>query len=176
MHMPRFLVAATMLILSASALADKTAGQMVDDVVLLGEVKAKVVDQDFSEGLSINVAVRKGVVQLGGFVDDLAVAGKMVAAAKSVDGVAEVDDQLHQTPGKRSAGQIVDDGVTTTRVNGALANVDMGDVFSVNVDTYNGVVLLTGFVSSAEARERAGDLAARDPNTRKVINGLHVLQ
>ena len=69
----------------------------------------------------------------------------------------------------------MDDGVTTTRVKSAIGSADLAKGVKVNVDTYNGVVLLTGFVDSQEDKKTAGDTAAADPNARKVINGIYVL-
>ena len=87
----------------------------------------------------------------------------------------KVDNQLHAKSGERSAGQMVDDGVTTTRVKTAIGSAELSQGVKINVDTYNGTVLLTGFVDSAEDKEKAGAMAAKDANTKKVINGIYVL-
>ncbi len=172
----RFLIVVAMLVHASTTSADKSAGEVVDDVILLGEVKSKVLGQDFAEGLSVNVAVRKGVVQLGGFIEDGDLENRLLMAAMAVPGVVEVDDELYPFPGTRSFGQVIDDGVTTTRVKAAIANVDITDAFGINVDTHNGVVLLTGFVGSAAAKARAATFARKDPNTKEVLNGLYVME
>jgi hyperosmotically inducible periplasmic protein len=164
------------IVCTGSALADKTTGQVIDDSVIQAEVKAKIMSEDFmTGGWDINLETRKGVVQLGGFIDDPEKAKKAVELAGTVEGVVKVDDQLHQKSGDRSVGQVTDDGITTTRVKTAIASADLGQGVKINVDTYNGTVLLTGFVDTVQDKERAEAIAAKDANTKKVINGIYVL-
>mgnify|MGYP001817734648 CR=1 FL=1 len=157
------------------ALADKTAGEMVDDSLIQGNVKTKIMAEDFGEGASVNLETRKGVVQLGGFIDDVETGKKLAEVAAAVDGVKSVDNQLHAKRGDRSAGRAIDDGVATTRVKSAIASANFGDGVAINVDTYNGVVLLTGFADNKESKKRAGELAAADGNVDDVINGIYVM-
>jgi hyperosmotically inducible protein len=171
-----FLFTAMTLVLAGPATADKTTGQMVDDSVIQAEVKAKIMSDDMvAGGWDINLETRKGVVQLGGFIDDPEQAKLAAERAASVKGVVAVDNQLHQKSAERSAGQVVDDGITTTRVKSAIGSADLGKGVKINVDTHNGVVLLTGFVDTAEDKAEAEAVAAKDANTRKVINGIYVL-
>jgi len=163
------------LLCSASVFADKTAGQGVDDTTIQSEVKAKLMGDDFFGGSGINTEVRKGVVQLGGFVDDAKKAADAAAVAAKVDGVKLVDNQLHARQGKASMGQKLDDRGITTKVKGSIADSDLGDGFKVNVDTYNGVVLLTGFVDTQAKKDDAGARASNVANVKSVINGIYVL-
>jgi hyperosmotically inducible protein len=130
---------------------------------------------DFFGGSAINTEVRKGVVQLGGWVDDAAEGEKAAKVAASVDGAVKVDNQLHAKQGKASMGQKLDDTVITTKAKTAIGETDLGDGFKVNVDTYNGVVLLTGFVDSADQKAAAGTAAKNTANVKSVINGIYVL-
>ncbi len=169
------LALATSLLFSASAFADKTAGEGLDDATIQTEVKAKLMGDDFFGGSGINTEVRKGVVQLGGFVDNAAKATEAGKVAATVSGVKLVDNQLHPRTGKTSMGQKLDDKGITASVKSGIANLDFGDGVKVNVDTYNAVVLLTGFVNTAEKKTRAGDVAAKAEHVQKVINGIYVL-
>jgi hyperosmotically inducible periplasmic protein len=77
------------------------------------------------------------------------------------------------TTGK-TAGQNVDDGAITTRVNAALVT-DKPSFFSrIDVDTNNGVVTLNGIVDSPEQRARAEELASRVDGVKRVVNNLQV--
>ena len=87
-----------------------------------------------------------------------------------------MDNQLHKIPGERSIGQKADDAITTTRVKAAIADADLGSGVTVNIDTYDGNVLLTGFVDTEADKARAAELAAQDKNTKEVINGIYVLE
>ena len=175
MKLTMTLAFAGLLAVAAPGFADKTTGEMIDDATIQAEAKAKVMSDDFFGGMGMNLETRKGVVQMGGWVDD---AAKAEAAAKriaAIKGVVKVDNQLHVKPGDRSMGQSVDDGITTTRIKTAISEVDLGDGMSINIDTYAGHVLLTGFVDELADKTQAGQLAAKDKNTKKVINGIYVL-
>ena len=160
---------------AGTALADKSAGEMVDDSLIQGNVKAKLMVEDFVAGAGVNLETRKGVVQLGGFIDDADHGKKLAEVAAGVEGVKKVDNQLHAKRGERSAGRAIDDGVVTTKVKSAIGSEDFGDGVAINVDTYNGVVLLTGFTDTQASKQRAGELAAGTNNVDDVINGIYVM-
>ena len=56
------------LALVAPALADKTAGQQVDDSALAASVKTKLIGTKGVSSTAINVEVNLGTVSLGGFL------------------------------------------------------------------------------------------------------------
>jgi hyperosmotically inducible protein len=169
------LMLAASLAVSMTAYADKTAGQGVDDTTVQTEVKAKLMGDDFFGGSSINTEVRKGVVQLGGFIDYAEQGKKAAQVAATVNGAKLVDNQLHVRQGKTTMGQKLDDRTITTKVKASIADADFGDGFKVNVDTYNGVVLLTGFIDTPEKKATAGNRASNVANVKSVINGIYVL-
>lgn len=74
----------------------------------------------------------------------------------------------------RSPGQWVDDHATTARVKARLARDTASTVTRVHVDTYEGVVYLTGGVASGEAKQRAEAIVSEIPSVRLVVNNLHV--
>lgn len=169
------MIAILALLLTSSALyADKTTGEYIDDGTLQASVKAKLLGEDFFGGAAINIETHKGVVQLGGFVDNEEEAKKAGEVAAGVEGVVELDNQLHAKKGKVSMGQSVDDKIITTRTKTAIGDLDLGTGLKVNVDTHGGTVLLTGFVGSEEARDKCGELAAAVENVKDVINGIYV--
>ena len=176
MKLLKTLALSTLLVTAGPALADKTTGEMVDDSIVQGEVKAKLVAEDVMGGMGVNLETRKGVVQLGGFVDDVEKGKQLAELAATVEGVKKVDNQLHAKRGERSTGRAIDDGVATTRVKTAIASADLGDGVAINIDTYNGVMLLTGFADTAASKQRAGELAAADDNVEDVINGIYVME
>jgi len=168
---PRFLVAAAAAALVLPALAS---AQMMDNAALQAKVKTKLMTDDFMQGAGINLETSNGVVQLGGFIDDEAKGKKAAELVAGVEGVKEVDNQLHKKSGERTSGQAVDDTTITTKVKAGLADADLGTAAAINVDTYNGVVLLTGFVDSKETAKLAEKYASEQENVDKVINGIYV--
>lgn len=73
-------------------------GTKVDDTVLVGEVKAALIDSADVKGGQINVEARGGIVQLGGFVTSAAMRDRALAIAQGVKGVKHVDDALFVKP------------------------------------------------------------------------------
>lgn len=76
---------------------------------------------------------------------------------------------------RRTAGAQVDDTAIQLRVTNELRAVfkDNRDVH-ISVNSFERKVLLTGEVPSEETKARAGDIAARAPNVRAVVNELAV--
>lgn len=154
--------------LTSGAVADKTAGEMVDDSWLHTKVKTALVGHGSSD---INVEVYHGVVQLAGFLTGEGHKKGAVEAAAGVEGVQRVSDQLHVVDGKRSAGQTLDDNTLTGKVKAALIDSKLG---GVNVEVNRGNVLLSGFVDSDEVRDQAVDLVKGVTGVAGVINGMDV--
>ncbi len=75
-----------------------------------------------------------------------------------------------QTPGGRSAGQVVDDSAITTEVKAKLLNDNVTRGVAVSVETFQGQVTLTGAVDTERQRERVGNLAASVRGVKKVNN------
>lgn len=73
---------------------NRQAGEYVDDKVLAGLVKAALADEPTVHSLEIDVEVNRGVVSLGGFVDTDAQRRAAVTAARNVDNVREVINNL----------------------------------------------------------------------------------
>jgi hyperosmotically inducible periplasmic protein len=74
----------------------------------------------------------------------------------------------------RSTGQWVDDAALTAKVKTSLAEEDGVNLMSINVNTYRGVVQLSGFVESEEAKRRAENAANDVEDVRSVKNDLRV--
>jgi hyperosmotically inducible protein len=76
---------------------------------------------------------------------------------------------------QRSTGEFTDDAATTARVKTAIAT-DAGarTAAVVNVDTYRGVVQLTGFVDSEDQASRAVAAAKKVQGVRSVKNDIRI--
>lgn len=79
------------------------------------------------------------------------------------------------TQTSRSTGQTLDDAAITTRVKTAIAqNESLGQALAVNVDTYRGVVSLSGFVDNRRQANEAARVATSVAGVERVINNLQV--
>jgi len=73
-----------------------------------------------------------------------------------------------------TVGEYVDDKVVTARVKARLLEDPGTGGMSINVDTLNGVVALSGFARSAAEKAQAERLARATPGARQVVNNLIV--
>lgn len=70
----------------------------LDDTVLVGKVKAALVDAKDVKSGQINLEARGGIVQLGGFVTSRGMRDRAIAVASGVDGVRSVGDAMFVKP------------------------------------------------------------------------------
>jgi osmotically-inducible protein OsmY len=73
-----------------------------------------------------------------------------------------------------STGQYVDDASITSKVKAAIFKDPSLKVNQINVETYKGVVQLSGFVDSQENVRKAGDIASSVNGVVSVKNNLIV--
>jgi osmotically-inducible protein OsmY len=78
------------------------------------------------------------------------------------------------TPKQEGAGEYVDDSVITTKVKSLLAADDFLKSFEISVETYKGIVQLSGFVDSQKAIDKAGEIASGVGGVKSVKNNLNV--
>jgi osmotically-inducible protein OsmY len=78
------------------------------------------------------------------------------------------------TSKQSGAGEYVDDSVITTKVKSMLAADDFLKSFEISVETYKGIVQLSGFVGSQQAVDTAGEIARSVKGVTSVKNNLNV--
>lgn len=152
----------------------KTAGEQIDDSVLTGKVKSALVADEATKARQIDVETFRGTVQLNGFVDSAEAKAAATRVARSVEGVKSVDNNLSVGGTARTAGEVIDDGVVTTKVKAALIADTAVKAHEVNVETREGVVKLSGFVDSNDAKSKAAELAGRVAGVKQVQNDIRV--
>ena len=174
------LLAAT---LTAAALAtaacsatrtQRAPGEHVDDAVLLTSVKTALTRDKTAHARDINVEVNRGIVQLNGFVDNANEKSQATIVAGRVEGVKEVRNNLMVQKAERTAGEVVDDALLTTKVKTALIQSPDTKAHQITVKTREGVVQLSGFVNSAEAKTAATTVAMSVTGVRAVDNELSI--
>ena len=78
------------------------------------------------------------------------------------------------TSTREGTGEYVDDSVITTKVKTLLANDDFFKSFQISVETFKGIVQLSGFVNSQKAVDKAGAIAGSVKGVKNVKNNLIV--
>jgi len=75
---------------------------------------------------------------------------------------------------QKSAGEQVDDSVTTGRVKAALIADPVTKAHQIDVETFKGTVQLNGFVDSSASKSRASEVARGTKGVTSVQNNLTV--
>lgn len=78
------------------------------------------------------------------------------------------------TPTQESLGEYVDDTTITAKVKSAIAGDKQVSALEVGVETFKGVVQLSGFVSSAQEKAKAAELARAVKGVKAVDNDLRI--
>ena len=78
------------------------------------------------------------------------------------------------TPKQEGTGEYVDDSVITTKVKAAVFNEPLLKSAEINVETFKGVVQLSGFVSSQSAANKAVEVARGVGGVKSVKNDMRI--
>ncbi|RJP93907.1 MAG: BON domain-containing protein [Desulfobacteraceae bacterium] len=78
------------------------------------------------------------------------------------------------TRNQESTGEYVDNSVLTSKVKAEIFNDPMLKVLQINVESYKGVVQLSGFVDSPQASARAEQIAKSVRGVESVENSIVV--
>jgi hyperosmotically inducible protein len=74
----------------------------------------------------------------------------------------------------QSTGEHIDDRATSSRVRSCLSSDTQYKYDGVNIETFRGVVQLSGFVNSRDQKTRAAELAKRAEGIREIVNNITV--
>ena len=152
-------------------------------------VKTQLMADELVKARNINVDTRDHVVTLTDTVQNAAEEAKALQIARSTKGVNDVVDNIviapssepgaapttgsaGDTPIGTAAVEAVTDAAITTKVKTKLLADPDVSALRIDVDTRDGVVTLTGTVSSAAEKTRALDLAGKVENVKRVEDKL----
>jgi hyperosmotically inducible periplasmic protein len=100
---------------------------------------------------------------------------RAIAAAMAALALAGLAGCASKAPQEQKSSGIPEDAATTARVKTAIATeAGARTAGTVNVDTFRGVVQLTGFVDTEEQSRRAVEAAKKVAGVRSVKNDLRV--
>jgi hyperosmotically inducible protein len=147
------------------------------DAGITGMIKTKLAADGRVKASEINVDTTNGVVTLTGNVDGQDARDRAIQLAKETSGVREVKDMIAVRTGSTSAeapdpnltlGTHIDDAGITMRVKARLLDDPTVKGMKIDVDTRDGVVFLTGSVTSDAARKQAVELARTTEGVKDV--------
>ncbi|PXX33830.1 MULTISPECIES: BON domain-containing protein [Burkholderia] len=155
-------------------------GTTIDDTAITAKVKAKLMGEEGLGKSDISVTTADGVVTLDGVVSSLHAKSVAESAARSVDGVQRVSDNLEVptgagTPVKHGAvaktERAVSDSWITTKVKSRILSDSVSKGFDVSVMTTHGVVTLKGSLASQHAIDHVRNIARSVKGVRHVNTG-----
>lgn len=180
------LFAAVIAIFSMASLASLSAlggpAAAINDAALTAEVKARLLADETTRSININVDTAAGAVTLRGTAPTEEARIKADEITANVEGVQAVSDQLivgdsSQNPqtaiakakqaAAKAEGVASDSWITTKVKSQLLADPDVKGS-DINVSTHDGVVTLAGALPSKEMRNKAVTIALNVKGVRKV--------
>lgn len=149
---------------------ERNLAEMTEDATLTATIKSKLMWNEGTNGLDVNVDTLNRRVSLAGTVDSDAARSLAARLAAGTSGVRSVDNQLKvgKASVPRPTETALDDAWITTKVSSSFALSKYVDALDIGVDTKDGVVTLTGTVSSASEKDLAIELADGVRGTRRV--------
>ena len=147
------------------------------DAVVTAKVKASMAVDSGVKASQIEVSTKNKVVTLTGNLDSQAEKDRALEIARKTAGVDSVVDLIEVRTGpesgeaphpERSIGEHIDDAVITTAVKTRLLEDPLVKGLKIDVDTREGVVFLTGSVTSAKEIDRAVEIARATDHVREV--------
>jgi len=163
---------ASLLVGCAGSSRQESTGEYLDDSVVTARVKSAFVADKAVSALDIQVTTYKGVVQLSGFANTQQEIDRAVVLARDVPGVRSVKNDIRRTP--QSTGEYVDDSVITARVKSAFVADKAVSALAIKVETFKGVVRLSGSAGSQQEIDRAIELTRDVPGVQSVENNIQL--
>jgi osmotically-inducible protein OsmY len=173
--------------------AANRAGNVIEDSWITMKIQSKYFVDDEVRARNIDVDTKNGMVTLKGSVGSEGERQQAIAIARNTDGVTMVHDSLvvdrnvsHPTRDSsprgttgvkgtaESAGQKVEDGWITMKIQSKYFIHDDIKAHKIDVDTKSGVVTLNGSVPTAGAKTAAEVIAKSTDGVTRVVNNLKV--
>lgn len=155
------------------------------DAVVTARIKASMAIDSTVSASRIVVETHDKVVTLTGNLDTQAEKDRALEIARSTEGVADVVDMLAVKTASgtgdapdpsRSLGTHIDDATITAAVKSRLLEDPQVKGLRIDVDTRQGVVFLTGSVSSQEESDRAVEVARGTKYVKDVKPNLTIIR
>ena len=143
-----------------------------EDAATTQRVEAALRASNLLNTHQIQVETREGVVQLSGFVESEDMQVQALETARTVEGVASVRNDLVVPEKKPTLGAALDDTIIAAKVREELKDNAANSAGDIQVEVSSGVVQLSGFVPTVEAKTRAADVASTVEGVRDVRNDI----
>jgi hyperosmotically inducible protein len=176
------------ILLSVLGTALLVVGCSQSDSGITTSVKSKLIADDMVKARKIDVTTNDRVVTLTGTVQSPMEENRALEIARDTNGVADVVDKMSVMSGEPGAaptagletvpgvrGAVSDTAITSDVKARLLADADVSGL-KIDVDTRDGVVTLSGTVTSPVQKSRAVEVAGKADNVVRIEDNLLVQQ
>ena len=143
------------------------------------KVKAALLFNRNVSAVNTEVYVTDGVVTLKGQADSQAQKDLTGEYAKDVDGIKNVNNEMTVAQGTvkpdQSMGDKIDDASITAQVKMAFMAHHSTSAFKTGVDTNNGIVTLSGNVTTGAGKDMATKVASDINGVTNVVNNMNIV-
>jgi osmotically-inducible protein OsmY len=158
---------------------ERTLGERLDDLTIEASVKTALLLNEHVSARNIGVSSDRGAVVLNGAVASPAEAELARKIAEDIEGVTMVQTdlqiaQMQDNPNGRKLAEKVDDARIVVQVRAALMVNRNIDSTEIEVSSRNGVVTLTGIVSSGAEKDLAQKITEDCWGVAGVVNELRI--
>jgi len=154
--------------------ATAKAGNPVSDMWITSAVKMRLMADERTPALDVNVDTTDGAVTLFGMVPTASAKSAAEEDARKVSGVKTVANQLEVVAKKQETAVRESDDRVKDNVEQALRSEEELRGDTIDIEVSNGVARLTGTVDQAADRLRAASIARTAPGVRAVRDDLAV--
>ena len=176
-------VLAPALFATSVSATERSATQRVDDAAITAQVKTRLLADEKTRSINMNVDTKGGVVTLRGTAPTESAKERAEEIAKAVDGVQVVanalivgDSSMNPQTATAKTKEVAEEGehmagdawITTKVKSQLLADSDVKGL-DINVSTKDGIVTLAGRVPTTAMRDKAISLA-KDVKGVKEVN------
>lgn len=151
---------------------ERSVGTIVDDSIILANIKSKMFEDEFVQSRYIDVDVSNGIVYLIGVVESSSQKRMAADIVRRVEGVRRIENQL--VVGKTTSGQVLNDTLLTSKIRAELVKTPDIRSTNINVETNNKVVTLTGVVGSQTEKIKIHQVVQDVAIGSKIINNIKV--
>jgi osmotically-inducible protein OsmY len=157
---------------------DRDFGEAIEDASITASVKSRLLWNDTTDGLDIEVDTMRGRVTLTGDATTQMEKDLATRLARQTDGVRGIDNKIivkgtDKAPVAEQTQEVISDSWITTKVKSSLLMSSNVDGLDLTVETKDGVVTLGGEASSTAERDLAVEIA-RDIKGVKNVNARSV--
>lgn len=170
--LPALVLAASLA--ACTAQQQRTTSNGANDAYLVTAVGAKIASVDVDALSRVHVAADHGVITLSGAAHSTGERDRYVAAAKSVNGVSAVRDDLAIDPRAEGLRGQAGDAALTARISAAIAGQAGINAFHVEPSVHQGNVTLKGTVPSESVHQTILQTVRAVPGVKSVVDDVTV--